>query len=91
MDPVGQKLTKALGLAFGFSLKALGYLRWDPKWPYTRQAAGDQRGVRVPGPKSGCRLPNARTIRHAVSIDERRRPYVEYLVEATERSDLSEP
>jgi uncharacterized protein (DUF2235 family) len=54
------------------SVKALGYLRWDPKWPYTRQ------------------LPNARTIRHAVSIDEKRRPYVEYLVRPTGRSDLSE-
>jgi uncharacterized protein (DUF2235 family) len=54
------------------SVKALGYLRWDPKWPYTRQ------------------LPNARTIRHAVSINERRRPYVEYLVESTERSDMRE-
>jgi uncharacterized protein (DUF2235 family) len=45
------------------SVKALGYLRWDPKWPYTRK------------------VPNARTVRHAVSIDERRRPYAEYLVE----------
>lgn len=46
------------------SVKALGYLRWDPKWPYTRK------------------VPNARTVRHAVSIDERRRPYAEYVVEA---------
>ncbi|RPI23049.1 MAG: DUF2235 domain-containing protein, partial [Actinobacteria bacterium] len=52
------------------SVKALGYLRWDPSWPYTRQ------------------LPNARVIRHAVSIDEKRRPYPEYLVEAEARSDL---
>ncbi|MGH8945493.1 MAG: DUF2235 domain-containing protein [Acidimicrobiia bacterium] len=54
------------------SVKALGWLRWDPKWPYTRQ------------------LPNARVIRHAVSIDEKRRPYAEYLVRPNERSDLSE-
>ena len=44
------------------SVKALGILRPDPKWPYTRQ------------------LPNARHVFHAVSIDERRRPYLEYLV-----------
>jgi hypothetical protein len=44
------------------SVKALGILRSDPKWPYTRQ------------------LPNARHVFHAVSIDERRRPYHEYLV-----------
>jgi uncharacterized protein (DUF2235 family) len=44
------------------SVKALGILRPDPKWPYTRQ------------------LPNARHIFHAVSIDERRRPYREYLI-----------
>jgi uncharacterized protein (DUF2235 family) len=54
------------------SVKALGILRWDPSWLYTRQ------------------LPNARVIRHAVSIDERRRPYREYLVEATDKSDLRE-
>jgi uncharacterized protein (DUF2235 family) len=44
------------------SVKALGILRPDPKWPYTRQ------------------LPNARHVFHAVSIDERRRPYREYLI-----------
>jgi uncharacterized protein (DUF2235 family) len=44
------------------SVKALGILRPDPKWPYTRQ------------------LPNARHIFHAVSIDERRRAYREYLI-----------
>jgi uncharacterized protein (DUF2235 family) len=44
------------------SVKALGILRSDPNWPYTRK------------------LPNARHISHAVSIDERRRPYAEYLV-----------
>lgn len=54
------------------SVKALGYLRGDPKWPYTRK------------------LPNARTIRHAVSIDERRRPYREYLVQSGDQSDLRE-
>jgi uncharacterized protein (DUF2235 family) len=54
------------------SVKALGYFRFDPKWPYTRQ------------------LPNARTIRHAVSIDERRRPYREYLVTAKDPAVLTE-
>ncbi|MDF1597638.1 MAG: DUF2235 domain-containing protein [Acidimicrobiia bacterium] len=54
------------------SVKALGYLRFDPKWPYTRQ------------------LPNARTIRHAVSINERRRPYEEYLVHPKGKTDLRE-
>jgi uncharacterized protein (DUF2235 family) len=54
------------------SVKALGILRPDPKWPYTRQ------------------LPNARHIFHAVSIDERRRPYAEYLVKPTEKSTLLE-
>jgi uncharacterized protein (DUF2235 family) len=54
------------------SVKALGYLRWNPSWPYTRK------------------LLNARTVRHAVSIDEKRRPYAEYLVEDSERIDLDE-
>lgn len=54
------------------SVKALGYLRWNPRYPYTRQ------------------LPNARTVRHAVSIDERRRPYAEYLVKPDGPDDLSE-
>jgi uncharacterized protein (DUF2235 family) len=44
------------------SVKAAGILRWNLKWPYTRQ------------------LPNVQTVRHAVSIDEKRRPYEEYLV-----------
>jgi uncharacterized protein (DUF2235 family) len=48
------------------SVKAAGILRWNLKWPYTRQ------------------LSNAATVRHAVSIDERRRPYREYLVQARE-------
>jgi uncharacterized protein (DUF2235 family) len=59
-------------LGFWDSVKALGYLRWNPKWPYTRK------------------LLNARHIRHAVSIDERRRPYAEYLVEDSEKVDLDE-
>lgn len=50
------------------SVKALGILRPDPKWPYTRQ------------------LPNARHIYHAVSLDERRRPYAEYLVKLHPKS-----
>jgi len=54
------------------SVKALGLLRWDPAWPYTRT------------------LPNARVTRHAVSIDERRRPYREYLVHPGEQRDLQE-
>ncbi len=54
------------------SVKALGYFRFDPKWPYTRQ------------------LPNAAAIRHAVSIDERRRPYREYLVENENQDVLTE-
>jgi uncharacterized protein (DUF2235 family) len=54
------------------SVKALGILRPDPKWPYTRQ------------------LPNARHIFHAVSIDERRRPYAEYLIEPTKALESRE-
>ncbi|MGF1618030.1 MAG: DUF2235 domain-containing protein [Acidimicrobiia bacterium] len=54
------------------SVKALGYLRWNPKWPYTRK------------------LLNARHVRHAVSIDEKRRPYAEYLVEDSAKIDLDE-
>ncbi|HEU4514132.1 MAG TPA: DUF2235 domain-containing protein [Nocardioidaceae bacterium] len=46
------------------SVKAAGILRWNLRWPYTRQ------------------LPNARNVWHAVSIDEKRRPYREYLVQA---------
>jgi uncharacterized protein (DUF2235 family) len=45
------------------SVKAAGVLRWNLRWPYTRQ------------------IPNVATVRHAVSIDEKRRPYHEYLVE----------
>jgi len=54
------------------SVKALGYLRRDPKWPYTRQ------------------LPNAGAIRHAVSIDERRRPFREYLATPKDPAVLAE-
>lgn len=46
------------------SVKAAGVLRWNLRWPYTRQ------------------IPNVRQAWHAVSIDEKRRPYREYLVEA---------
>ena len=45
------------------SVKAAGVLRWNLRWPYTRQ------------------IPNVATVRHAVSIDEKRRPYHEYLIE----------
>ncbi|MER5753348.1 DUF2235 domain-containing protein [Streptomyces sp. NPDC002088] len=44
------------------SVKAAGVLRWNLRWPYTRQAG------------------SIRRVRHAVSIDEKRRPYREYLV-----------
>jgi uncharacterized protein (DUF2235 family) len=44
------------------TVKAAGILRWDAKWPWTRN------------------LKNVRVARHAVSIDEKRRPYREYLV-----------
>jgi uncharacterized protein (DUF2235 family) len=54
------------------SVKALGILRPDPKWPYTRQ------------------LPNARHVYHAVSIDERRRPYLEYLVRPSKALETRE-
>lgn len=49
------------------SVKAAGVLRWNLRWPYTRQ------------------LPNVHRVRHAVSIDEKRRPYREYLVRPGER------
>ncbi|MET8027228.1 DUF2235 domain-containing protein [Streptomyces avermitilis] len=49
------------------SVKAAGVLRWNLRWPYTRQ------------------LPNVQRIRHAVSIDEMRRPYREYLVTAGDK------
>jgi uncharacterized protein (DUF2235 family) len=44
------------------TVKAAGVLRWDAKWPWTRN------------------LRNVRIARHAVSIDEKRRPYREYPV-----------
>ncbi|MEU9211132.1 DUF2235 domain-containing protein [Streptomyces sp. NPDC048415] len=52
------------------SVKAAGVLRWNLRWPYTRQ------------------VPNVGRVRHAVSIDEKRRPYREYLVTA---GDLKRP
>ena len=54
------------------TVKAAGFLRWDIRWPFTRQ------------------LPNVARVRHAVSIDEKRRPYREYLVEPTQDSRLEE-
>ncbi|MFI6367079.1 DUF2235 domain-containing protein [Nocardia sp. NPDC050630] len=44
------------------TVKAAGLLRWELKWPFTRQ------------------VPNVVKAHHAVSIDEKRRPYAEYLV-----------
>ncbi|MEV6333125.1 DUF2235 domain-containing protein [Nocardia vinacea] len=44
------------------TVKAAGLLRWELKWPFTRQ------------------VPNVVKAHHAVSIDEKRRPYEEYLV-----------
>lgn len=54
------------------TVKAAGALKWNIKWPYTRE------------------LPNVARVRHAVSIDERRRPFREYLVEPTDSSTLEE-
>jgi uncharacterized protein (DUF2235 family) len=53
------------------TVKASGILRWDEKWPYTRQ------------------LVNVRKVRHAVSIDEYRRPYAYY--GATPHHDADPP
>jgi uncharacterized protein (DUF2235 family) len=72
IDHDGSKAMPIHFLGLWDSVKALGWFRWDPKWPFTRK------------------LPNARTIRHAVSIGERRRPYAEYLVTPTDDSDLRE-
>lgn len=44
------------------TVKAAGLLRWELRWPFTRQ------------------VPNVVKAWHAVSIDEKRRPYEEYLV-----------
>lgn len=52
------------------SVKALGILRPDPKWPYT------------------VSLPNAAHIAHAVSIDERRRAYAQYLAKPKSQSTI---
>lgn len=54
------------------TVKAVGYLRWEVHWPYTRQ------------------LPNARKVLHAVSIDEKRRPFKESLVTARTDGSLEE-
>jgi uncharacterized protein (DUF2235 family) len=58
------------------TVKAAGVLRWDAKWPWTRN------------------LRNVRVARHAVSIDEKRRPYKEYLVgvapKAKPKADVEE-
>jgi len=54
------------------SVKAAGVLRWNLRWPHTRQ------------------LPNADRVRHAVSIDEKRTPYREYLVTPGEKPALPE-
>ncbi|MEP7021875.1 MAG: DUF2235 domain-containing protein [Pseudonocardiales bacterium] len=35
-------------------------------------------------------IPNVRTVRHAVSIDEKRRPYREYLIEAPQKPPIPE-
>lgn len=73
----GSRTSRALPIHFlGLwdSVKALGWFRWDPRWPYTRQ------------------VPNAATIRHAVSLDEQRRPYAPYEVHLRDgsESDLQE-
>lgn len=49
------------------SVKATGILRWDVRWPFTRQ------------------LRNTAVVRHAISIDEHRRPYREYPVAPLKR------
>jgi uncharacterized protein (DUF2235 family) len=54
------------------TVKALGFVRTAPDWPYTR------------------RLPNAEHIRHAISIDERRRPFREYVVQTEAPESLEE-
>jgi hypothetical protein len=52
------------------SVKAAGILRWNLRWPHTRQ------------------VPNALRVRHAVSIDEKRTPYREYLITPGEQPTL---
>ncbi|MCB5292358.1 T6SS phospholipase effector Tle1-like catalytic domain-containing protein [Arthrobacter sp. SO3] len=54
------------------TVKAAGFLRWEIRWPFTRE------------------LPNAVRIRHAVSIDEQRAPFKEYLVDARTDGTLEE-
>jgi uncharacterized protein (DUF2235 family) len=67
-DAFSRKIDGRVGIPVEFmgvwdSVKAAGVLRWNLRWPYTRQ------------------IPNVATVRHAVSIDEKRRPYHEYLIE----------
>lgn len=54
------------------TVKAAGFLRWEVRWPFTRE------------------LPNALRIRHAVSINEKRAPFKEYLVDARTDGSLEE-
>lgn len=67
VTPPGAKRDVRTGVPIAFvglwdSVKATGILRWDIKWPFTRQ------------------LRNTAVVRHAISLDERRRPYREYTV-----------
>jgi uncharacterized protein (DUF2235 family) len=71
-DAFSRKVDRRTGIPVEFmgvwdSVKAAGILRWNLRWPYTRQ------------------IPNVRTVRHAVSIDEKRRPYHEYLIQPRQR------
>jgi hypothetical protein len=54
------------------TVKAAGFLRWEIRWPFTRE------------------LLNAVRIRHAVSINEKRAPFKEYLVDARTDGSLEE-
>jgi hypothetical protein len=54
------------------TVKAAGFLRWEIRWPFTRE------------------LPNAVRIRHAVSIDEKRAPFKESLVNGRTDGSLEE-
>ncbi|MCU1575916.1 MAG: hypothetical protein JWP70_620 [Leifsonia sp.] len=69
---VGRSTVPVAYLGAFDTVKAAGFLRWDIKWPYTRQLTNDAR------------------VRHAVSIDEQRRPFREYLVTPTDKSRLEE-
>ena len=54
------------------SVKALGSLRWSPRYPFTRK------------------LPRVKYVRHAIAIDEQRRPYPEYPVALDEDNSETE-